>query len=327
MGSSVEIYVKYSGDGPGLAHRVSQDLGVVSYFYSAHGYVLPVDAQRWIGVEGWGHLYLEPTDLGRHGEPGLTEGTAFAPYEYELALSFRGGSQAELDDVLVRFGRAVFDHLTTLGVPLAYGGSGLVFADFVPGRGIREFPPQTDAEDEGHVWWFDPRLHREPTASWPGAVASRLVPPSGQVMVFETDGLLQFVPVVQAGGQWRWSTPVASTRSTVSPRDIGLMLAYALRTTARVAGDESERILDSLAAKGRLSIEDFARRSVSIEIRAEPVGLVAVPHAPSAGEPEQQVVGPAVDGLARRLAASVEPDALVESLLDLVAAVRSRVAG
>ena len=65
MGSSVEIYVKYAGEGQGLAHRVAQDLGVVSYFYSGDGYVLPADARRWIGVEGWGQLGLDQTDLGR----------------------------------------------------------------------------------------------------------------------------------------------------------------------------------------------------------------------------------------------------------------------
>jgi hypothetical protein len=324
MGSSVEIYVKYAGEGQGLAHRVAQDLGVVSYFYSGDGYVLPADARRWIGVEGWGQLGLDQTDLGRYGEPGLADGTAFAPYEYELSLSFRGGPPADQDEVLTRFGRAIFDRLTTLGVPLAYGGSGLVFADFVPGRGVREFPAETDAEDEGRLRWFEPRLHVEPTASWPGEVASLASPP-GPVTVFETNGLLQFIPLVAHGGRWRWISPVASTRSTVSPRDIGLMLGYAQRTTAQSAGDEDQRIQTSLAGRAQLSIEDFARRSVSIEIRADDDELVAVPHTAGPGQSGQQMSGPALDGLARGIAIGAEPDVLGELLIGLVAAVRSHV--
>jgi hypothetical protein len=322
MGSSVEIYVKYSGDRHGLAHRVAQDLRVVSYFDSGYGHVLPLDAQRWIGMEGWGHLDLDPSDLGQYGEPGLAQDTAFAPYEYELALSFRGGLPAERDEVLTRFGRAVFDQLTALGLPLAYGGSGLVFADFVPGRGVREFPAETDAEDEGRTWWFEPQLHVEPTASWPGKVAS-LAPPPGPVTVFETNGLLQFVPVVHQSGHWRCTSPVASTRSTVSPRDIGLMLGYAQRTTAQPAGDEDQRILSSLAGKAQLSIEDFARRRVSIEIRADDDDLVAIPHTSGPGQSGRHPSGPAVDGLARRLAIEAEPEVLGQLLIDLVAAMRS----
>jgi hypothetical protein len=313
--------VKYAGEGQGLAHRVAQDLAVVSYFYSDRSYVLPVDAQRWIGVEGWGHLDLEQSDLGRDGDR-AAEGTAFAPYEYELSLSFRGGSPGTQDKVLMRFGHAIFDRLTALGVPLAYGGSGNVFADFLPGRGVREFPEDTNAEDEGRTWWFEPRLHSEPTASWPGEVASLAAPP-GPIIVFETDGLLQFVPVSDSS---QWTIPVASARSTIRARDVGLMLAYAQRTTTRPVGDEGERILSSLAASTKLSTVDFARRSVSLEIRVRGDDLLVIPHVPHPGQPEgNQLSGPAVDGLAREVATRAEPEVLGQLVIDLVAAERSRV--
>ncbi|MBX6723323.1 MAG: hypothetical protein IRY92_08835, partial [Dactylosporangium sp.] len=53
MGGSVEIYVKYAGEWHRLAHRVAETPGVVSCFYSGYDHVLPVDARRWIGVDGW----------------------------------------------------------------------------------------------------------------------------------------------------------------------------------------------------------------------------------------------------------------------------------
>jgi hypothetical protein len=79
------------------------------------------------------------------------------------------------------------------------------------------------------------------------------------------------------------------------------------------------------ACSRRLSIEDFARRSVSIEIRVEDDDLVVVPHTPGSGQSGRHPSGPAVDGLARRLAIGAEPEVLGQLLIDLVAAVRSRV--
>jgi len=319
MGGSVEIYVKYTGEWHRLAHQVAEALQVVSYFYSGHHHVLPVDARQWIGVEGWGQLILARTDLGQEGEPGAAEGTAFAPYEYELSLSFRSTGGA---DALQRFGRAIFDRLTTLGLPLAYGGDGLVFADFLPGRGVRDFPAETDAEEDGRAWWFDPRLHNEPAAPWPGELPDRAAPPR-PVVAFETDGLLQFVPMAEEGGQLGWLTPVASARSSVGARELGLLLGCAQSTTAAPGTDARERIILSLAAKARLSVEDFFRRSVCMEIRPGEQELIIEPRTPSGRPAGPQVPGADAPHLGRRIAGSAPPDAVGGLLLSLVDAVRS----
>lgn len=301
MGSTVEIYVKYAGPGQRLAHRVAETLDLVSYFYNGAGYVLPVDARRWIDVEGWGQVILDATDLGRDGDPGAAEGTAYEPYEYELSVDFRGPRE--------RLGRAIFDRLAAgLGLPLAYGDYEHVFADFRPGQGVRDFPPGTSVE-------FDPGPLGVPTAPWEPSPS-----PYGRVTVFETDGLLRFVPTVQTG---LWVRPVASARSSVGARDIGLLLGGALGTTGQPERDDREPILTSLA----VSTPDFAGRSVSIEVHVDRDGLVAVPHAPHPGAPAgADVSGPVVDELVRRAPADLEPAALGELVLDLIDRLRSRVA-
>lgn len=314
MGGSVEIYVKYAGDWHRLAHRVAEALEVISYFYSGQDHVLPLDARRWIGVDGWAHLRLDRTDLGEDGEPGAAEDTAFAPYEYELSLEFRAGDAAALE----RFGRAVFDRLTDLGLPLAYGGAGLVFADFLPGRGVRELPAGTDAEEDGRARWFEPRLHEAPAAPWPGELPDRSALPR-PVVAFETDGLLQFVPVAEEDGQARWLTPVASARSSVGARQLGLLIGCAQGTTAALGADTRERITASLAGKARLSVEDFFRHSVCLQLRPAQEELLIEPCTAHEGVP--QVPGAA--HLARRIPGSAQPDAVGGLLLSLVDAVRS----
>ena len=317
MGGSVEIYVKYAGEWHRLAHRVAEALEVVSYFYSGHDHVLPVDARRWIGVDGWAQLRLDRTELGEDGEPGAAQDTAFAPYEYELSLAFRAGDAA----VLERFGRAVFDRLTSLGLPLAYGGAGLVFADFLPGRGVRELPAGTDAEEDGRAWWFEPRLHEAPAASWPGELPDHYAPPR-PVVAFETDGLLQFVPVAEEDGQLHWLTPVASARSSAGARELGLLLGCAQATIAAATdADARERITASLAGKARLSVEDFFRHSVCLQIRPGQEELIIEPRTAHAAGP--QVPGAAAAHLARRIPRSTPPDAVGGLLLSLVDAVRS----
>jgi hypothetical protein len=315
MGSSVEIYLKYAGPGQRLAHRLAEALELTGYFYSGGSYVLPVQARRWIDAEGWGQLILSGTDLGRDGEPGSAEGTAFAPYEYELALEFRGP--------LAPFGRAIFDRLVSLELPLAYGDDSSVFADFLPGRGVRDFPSGTVADDPGRERWHQPALHHDVTAPWPSEVP--LPPPLGQVIVFETDGLLQIVPTSGVDGSATWVRPVAATRSSVGPRDVGLLLDSALRTTARPGADDRALILVQLAEGAAPSISDFAERTVSVEIAVGPTELIAIARAPRSGrDAGDEISGPIVDELLHRGVAGVEPDALGKLVLDLIGGLRAR---
>jgi hypothetical protein len=270
VGTSVEIYVKYAGEGQVLAHRVAGLLEVTGYFRSDDGYVLAVDAERWIGEPGWAHLDIDP------GEP---EGT----YDYELSLSLRGPVE--------RLGRVVFERLTGLELPMAYGESGEVF-------------------DPAQPWQPEPG---RPTA------------PPGRAVVFETAGLLQMVPVVQEAGQRRWVTPLASARVETGARDVGLMLGSVLGATAPPDRDDRAAIVADLTQSPAQSTVDFGSRSVSVEIRSDGVDVVAFPRGPHPGGPEEALSGPVADDLIRRVGADVEPAALGELVLGLVTELRSRV--
>ncbi|BCB87906.1 hypothetical protein [Phytohabitans suffuscus] len=302
MADTVEIYVKYAGPAQELAHRVAEALDLRTYFFNGRGCVLPVDAKPWIGVDSWAHLGLKPTDLGRDGDPGLSAGTAYEPYEFELSLEFRAMPR--------RLGRAIFDRLTRLELPMAYGDSADVFADYLPGRGVREFSPGTSAEEDGRPLWREPALSaaRAPAPVWH--------PGSGAVTVCETGGLLQFVPVFET----RWLWPVASTRTSVGAVDIGLSLAAALGTTDRPGRDERDEVLARLAAVARMPTDEFLRRTVSFDARVVGDYVVAVAHtAHRDGAPG------AVEELSGRTPAAAGPEPLGALVLDLVAALRARV--
>jgi hypothetical protein len=142
MGSSVEIYLKYYGPVRGLVDQLVEALQSNGYHDAGSGhFVLPASAERWIGGEGWAQLTLGRTERGEFEE------TAFTPYGYELSLAFRGA--------LAAFGRAIFDQLTGLGLPLAYGDYLHIFADYLPARGVRDFPPDTAMDERGREQWYE----------------------------------------------------------------------------------------------------------------------------------------------------------------------------
>jgi hypothetical protein len=300
MGDTVEIYLKYAGSGQELAHLVAEALDLPGYFYNG-GFVLPIDARPWIGVEGWAHLNMDLTDLGRDGDPGLSAGTAYEPYEFEVSLEFRGPRE--------RLGRAVFNRLTTLELPMAYGDDSDIFADYLPGRGVREFSPGTSVEDAGRPLWRERALDaaRSPAPAWRVG--------AGAVTVCETEGLLQFVPLF--GARWQW--PVASVRMEMGTRDLGLLLAAALGTAERPGDDKRDGVLAKLASTIRLPVEDFLRRTVSFDVRVVGDEVVGTAQAPRAGAPG------AVDELSRRVAVGSGPEALGALVLELVGALRARV--
>jgi hypothetical protein len=318
VAGSVEIYVNYPGPAQSLAREVCEELDLMRYFRSGTGYVLPIEARSWTGEEGWGHLLLEATD------PEIVEGTAFAPYGYELSLDYRGARE--------RFGWAVFRRLTRLDLPLAYGNEMFILADFLPGRGNRDFSPGTDAEDLGSPamlpppspagpppLWFEPRLHGDRTARWPRRAPS--APAAGAATVFETGGLLQAVPV--AGG--RWVRPVAAMRAEAGARSVGEVLEAALLTTVRYARDDRAEIGPSLAGAAQLSTEDFAATSVRVDLSFEGDEVAALPRAPQVGSRPTDPPGPVVAELVHRVPAATGPQALGELVLDLLAALRSQV--
>jgi hypothetical protein len=302
MADTVEIYVKYAGPGQGLAHRVAEALDLRGYFYNGRGYVLPVDARPWVGVEGSAHLDLKLTDLGRDGDPGASAGTAYEPYEFELSVEFRGPRE--------RLGRAIFDRLTRLELPMAYGDDADIFADYLPGRGVREFSPGTPVEEEGRPLWREPAV----SAARPSVAAWRVG--SGAVTVCETDGLVQFVPVFGT----RWLGPVASARASVGAVDIGLMLAAALDTHDRPERDERDEVLARLAGAVRLPTDEFLRRTVSFDVRVVGGEVVATAHAAHRdGTPG------AVEELTGRTPVAAGPEPLGALVAELVAALRARV--
>jgi hypothetical protein len=185
MSATVEIYVSYSGDGIGLAHRIARELGCLTYRYTGRQFDLTFATGPWIGVDGTALLIMTVADRWRHGhDSGEGGDDGDAPYQYELAVEFRSGDRATLR----RLGRALFHHLSTLDLPLLYGmgEADVAFADFLPGRGTREFPDATPMDTGGRVWWYEPRLYAPPLLPWPGDVAPIGGPPAAHVVCIAT---------------------------------------------------------------------------------------------------------------------------------------------
>ncbi|MBX6354285.1 MAG: hypothetical protein IRZ05_00345 [Micromonosporaceae bacterium] len=280
MGSTVEIYARYPGSAHSLAHRVAEALEVTGYAYSGEDFVFAVDARGWLGEEGFGHLTLDRVD------PEWAADTPYAGYDFELSLDYRG----ELE----RLGRALFDRLTALDLPLAYGDYLAVFAEHQPAHPAP--PPPTG------------------------------LPAAGRAVVFETDDQLQAVPVT--GDPPRWRTPVARTRSAVGAAAVGAVLAAVLAAAGGVDDPERMRIALTEPFPIPLSVAEFARRSVAVMLQVAGGELVAVPYV---CEPDslfgQAEPGTPMEELARRGPADVTPQGLGALVLHLVDQARASIAG
>jgi len=317
MGDTIDIYVKYAGPLAALAHRVARTLDVPGYFLAGTHATIPVEAARWIDAEGWGLLSLDPTDLGEYGDPGFSAGTAFAPYERYLSLEYRGPRE--------RLGRALFDRLTALRVPLllAESSSSGVIADFLPGRAVRNFPPGTSGERAGRDLWFEPALHGvDVSRSFDPPWSVRPPwPPRGQALVFETEGLLQGVAVVDG----RWATPKVAVRIDLGAAEIGRALAWVLGAADNPGREDAVPVSDRLAGMLGLSVGDFARGSVSVEVLAAPDGLRLIPHAPHPDGPLAiDLAGPVADELIHRGGPPDRPEDLGALVLGRLGRLRER---
>ncbi|MFI6761336.1 hypothetical protein ACIBF5_19585 [Micromonospora sp. NPDC050417] len=299
MGDTVEIYLGYSGPAQRLAHRVAEALDLVGYFCSGEGCLLPVDGRPLIGVDGWGQLALDGTDrnLDAGAEPD-EETTAYAPYGFELSLDFRGPRE--------QLGQVIFERLAGLGLPMAYGDYLQIRADFRPGRGVRQFPPDTPADEQGRPVWSD-----LPSVGDAVSSGERLLPgdptTGGRVVVFDASTLLQIIPLVDEDGRWRWSGPVASVLGTVSDNDLGLLLDAALHPRVG-SGHVGREVIDSAASASRLSVEDLLQSRGSVEVRAESGEVVVVGCGPRSDIGD--AAGPVIDGLVDSLSVSAPPEAL-----------------
>lgn len=320
MSTTLSIYLKYSGEGSRLARRVAEVLGARGYIYSLGDYDLLVDGRPWreTGVSlTW--VCLDRTDLGEYGELECVEGTALAPYEYDLFVEYRAPRRPE---AAVQLGWTFFERLTALNLPMVYvSAEEWLLADFLPGRGIRHFPPATSYEESDRAWWYEPRLHDDPMAPWPGQLAEEQPASPRSVLVFETDGLLQLVPIAAEHGQRRWLTPVAEARSDIGARDLGSLVRSVQRTTGR-SGDRDGSMLACLAGLAVRSTEDFVRDTVCLEWCPCPDGLAGGPCALSSAQDLDLPVGRVV----HHISASESPEVLGQALLSLIRAARSRVA-
>jgi hypothetical protein len=320
MSSSVGFYVKYSGDPPGLAQRVAELLLAKGYLaYGRSSYLVPFASRPFIGVDGLGQLGVDRTDLGRYGDTESAAGTAFAPYEFELSLEYRGVDRSQTQ---FRLADAVFHRLTQLGLPLAYGGdgNGQIYGDYLPERGTRMMPEGTPEDDGGRVHWFEPRLHHRPEQPWSGS--GTVAPPNGPgapAVVYETGDVLHMVAAVQHNGEWLWSIPAASVVASAGPREIGLVLGYARRPGPVAIPVPLAGVLDNFTAVVRLSTEEFLSRAASVELHVDGDSLIAQAHTPAR---PGEISGPVVAELTRRVPVDAAPDQVGQLLLDLFAAVK-----
>jgi hypothetical protein len=317
MSATVELYVSYSGDPVGLAHRIAQELGCVMYHYAGRQFDLTFEARPWIRADGPALLIISVADRWRHGyDSGEDVDDVDAPYQLELALEFRAGDR----ETLRRLGRALFGHLSTLGLPLLYGmgEADVVYADFLPGRVDREFPDGTPMDSSGRAWWYEPRLYTPPLAPWPGDVAPVSGPPTAYVLGMATGLELRLVAGEPGEGHRRWLTPAVSTTFDIGARDLGLLVAQDLHSAA--PAPDGADILRRLAADAQLSTEDFVHRSTTVGMGVEGSELVARAYGPGALADRPDLSATA---LVSRIPVTASPERLGQLLVDLLAKART----
>jgi hypothetical protein len=326
VSTSVQILIKDERDSTSLAQEIARSLGANGFMAGQDGNVLSLDAQRWINSEGTGILDLKPVETVEEGEEGEYDDTAYAPYNHELVLEFRGPYGMARGELRELFGRALFDRLTGLGRPLAYGEvGGDLFADFLPDRGVRDFPPGTDYEEPGRSLWFEPRLHGTPEPAPSVDGPERL---QGRGVVFESDGLLQVIPQVPGPcGEWRFGTPVAAIRVDADPARIGRLV---IRTLGHPCEDPGPCGDPTLWVTGvtRSSVDSFSQQAVSIDVESDGDVITAVPHVPYKGPSANALLqGQASETLVHGGGLPGDDASLGRLLIQLTSAVRGDAGG
>ncbi|WP_285692555.1 hypothetical protein [Actinomadura sp. NBRC 104412] len=244
-----------------------------------------------------------------------------SPYDFELSMELMDAPAPVRGEMRERAGREVFDRLTALEVPLAYGDHAYLFADFLPGRGVRELPPGTGWEEDDRDAWFEPRLHG---AARPADKANHEAPfrPFGSVRVFETDGLVHLVP----WGDGAAMAPVASVRASSGQAILGRMLAETLGRSRQGAGATTADPWSWVTGTAGREPGDYARAAVSIDIDVTESAITAVPHGgmtEPAGDHVTQ--GPVVESLAVRQSGPWDDTSMGDLVLRLIRETRARV--
>ncbi|MFI0482194.1 hypothetical protein [Actinomadura sp. 9N215] len=317
MSSTVEVYLAYSGGMPALAQRIGVLLGVSGYFGTAQGYTYTINSTPGLGESGFATLRLSDTDWI---EDDSGTSTAFEAYGYQLSTEVRNVHHLSRGEVQERLGRDFFDRLTGLGRPLALGDGMDIFADFLPGRGVRDFPPGTSWDEDGKELWFEPALHDADAKAAPAQEAQeRTVPARGSVVVFEQNGLLQFVPHAAGGGDGLEAVaPVASARRDAGPDLLGRTLAEVLDRSAQADVVVDANPWEWVTGTSRMDADEYARAAVSVGFDLEGESFAAVPRGTYTGPAAGVAQGPVLEPLMVRESRPWDDRAMGELVLRLI---------
>ncbi|RFS85506.1 hypothetical protein D0T12_10770 [Actinomadura spongiicola] len=318
MSSTVGIYLAAAKDASAVSHRIAMALRAPGYFYREHGYTYTISLTPLLHGSGVATLYLSDNDWDED-EPYLC--AAFQAYNYELTIELGNVPASLRGEILERLGRLIFDHLMKLGCPLAFGDDTNIVADYLPGRGVREFPADTSWDKRDRDTWYEPALHSPDAELSPSH--DRPTPPSGSMSVFETDGLIQIVPRVRdTTDRSHAVAPVASMRGSVDPLVFGRTLAEALSSSGQVDLVEGVDPWSWVTGTSRLNVEQFSRSAVSVDLELTGQSLIAIPRVPYLGSTTSIAQGTSVDELAVNDSRSWDDQAIGETILNLINSVR-----
>ncbi|MFD0686805.1 hypothetical protein [Actinomadura fibrosa] len=319
MSSTVEVYIADRRDAPAVAQRVAVALEVSGYFGTEDGYTLTLASSPWLDGPGVATLELSETDWD-DDDPDLC--TAYEPYDYELSIELRGVPGLARGEVRERLGRALFDRLTSLERPLAFGDNANIFADYRPGRGVREFPPGTSRSAPGRDEWFEAEFHGAGAAREPVPEPTPRV--RGSATVFEVGGLLHLVARVpgETGDESTAVVPVAAIRRSAGPALVGRTLAEVLDRSADTDAVVAADPWPWVAGTAGLEPDAYAREAVSLDIEVAGESFVAVPRGVYSGSSAGVVQGPVAESLMVRESHPWDDRKMGDLVLRLLAAVR-----
>ncbi|WP_157433251.1 hypothetical protein [Actinomadura rifamycini] len=278
MSSTVDVYLAYPGDMPSLAQNVAVLLGTTGYFGTKHGYTYTISSLTELGETGFATLRLSVSDWS---ELDLDTTTAFEPYGYELSIEVGNVHHLSRKNVQRKLGFRFFESLTKLERPLALGDEDDILADFHPVRGVREFPPGTSWDEDGRETWFD--LNLFDTTAKTSTALQRTSPAHGAVTVFEQNGLVQVLPRINLSDDTRETitAPVASLRSTAGDALLGRTLAEVFNHSALADAATTANPWKWITGTSRMSLEDYVRVAVSVDLTLTHETISAFLHAPS----------------------------------------------